>query len=151
LSAAEEDQGRNGFDSVRRRGRRIIIHIQLYYCDAFQMLFGDRVDRRRQHPARRAPGSPKIDQHWFFGFQNFVLKRIVGYFFNSLTHFCSSFLTSAYLLEMLESLCLCLLPYRSRLPRHKPHALNFFPACNNSSLSLVPATAWDKESAPYIK
>src|SRR5262249_36194552 len=38
------------------------------------------------------PGSPKINQHCFFGFQNFVLKRIVGYFFNSLVHSCSSFL-----------------------------------------------------------
>src|SRR5258708_39642265 len=52
---------------------------------------------------------------------------------------------------MLEFFYACLRPFYSRLLVAKHCSLNFFPACKNSSLSRVPATAWDKESPPYIK
>src|SRR5258707_4840588 len=52
---------------------------------------------------------------------------------------------------MFENFYGCPRPSGSLLSLPNPCPLNFFPACKNSSLSRVPATAWDKESAPYIK
>src|SRR5258708_14756197 len=52
---------------------------------------------------------------------------------------------------MLEFFYACLRPFYSRLLVANPCSLISCPACKNSSLSRVPATAWEKESAPYIK
>src|SRR5258705_12350976 len=52
---------------------------------------------------------------------------------------------------MLEFFSPCLPTSFPGLPPAKHCSLNFFPACKNSSLSRLQATAWDKESAPYIK
>src|SRR6267142_4946823 len=65
-------------------------------------------------------------------------------------HFSSSFLLRLLVRNAREfSRLTPLLPFTFPLAKHC--SLNFFPACKNSSLSRVPATAWDKESPPYIK
>src|SRR5713226_7181784 len=75
--------------------------------------------------AGSAQTATKINQHWFFGFQNFVLKRIVGYFFNTLIHFCSSFLLRLLVRNAREFLRLTpLLPFTS--PRRQALLAQFF-------------------------
>src|SRR6266403_1850789 len=78
------------------------------YCSAIASTVGDNI-RQGAHQAAQ-----KSTSTGFFGFQNFVLKRIVGYFFNALIHFCSSFLLRLLVRNAREFLRLTpLLPFTS--------------------------------------
>src|SRR5215211_367878 len=70
----EQHQGRDGHDAVLRRGRGVLVYVELYDLDLAVHRAGDLLERRRNHPARAAPFGPEVDHDRFGGLQDLGLE-----------------------------------------------------------------------------
>ena len=53
------------------------VDVYFAYFDGAGVFGGQLLDQWGNHPARSAPGSPKIDQHWRGRMKNFILESLV--------------------------------------------------------------------------
>ena len=65
LAALEQQERRNPAHLVPHRRLALLVHVQFADLGFALILLGKLIDDRRHLPARAAPRSPKIHQHWF--------------------------------------------------------------------------------------
>src|SRR5688500_8288014 len=78
LAALEDEDGRNTAYAEQRGGVRILVDVELPDGDFAIVIARERVDGRRQAPARAAPLGPEVDEHGFVGLDHALIEIAVG-------------------------------------------------------------------------
>src|ERR687890_1935667 len=86
LAVLEEDEGRDALDAVALRDLRVVVHVELDDRGGVPEVLRDGLDRRRQHPAGRAPGRPEVDEHGLVRLEHVRLEVVVAYFLHMFAH-----------------------------------------------------------------
>ena len=78
LAALEDENRRNAADAELRRGVRVLVHVELADRHLAVVVGRERVDRRRQPPARAAPLRPEVDEHGLVRLDHGLLEVAIG-------------------------------------------------------------------------
>ncbi len=83
LAVREQDRGRDREDAVARRGREVLVDVQLDEADAAFLLARELLEDRVDGPAGPAPRRPEVDDDGAVGAENLLLEVRVRDFVHS--------------------------------------------------------------------
>src|SRR5215218_9786445 len=86
LAVLEEDERRDALDAVALRDLRVVVHVELDDRGRVLEVLRDGLDRRRQHPAGRAPRRPEVHEHWLVRIEHIRLEVAITHFPDVFTH-----------------------------------------------------------------